>query len=325
MPETRLNQALARKFEAAAAKLRRFAPIRRRYLVAVSGGANSVAMLHWLHRCGYKGLVVCHVNHHLRGSASDGDARFVRNFANKMELPCWVADAPLGGTASLETEARDLRYEAFVAVAHEERIPRILLAHHADDQAETVLWNAVRGCGLEGIGGMSPESKRSISGTEMTLLRPWLELERADIRAYLVAFKLKWREDALNADNGPIRNRLRLQILPELEKTLGRPVRRALVQLAEVAREENRVLEGMLFPNQAEPAIADLRSWPVAIQRRWLMRWLQLSGVPLMSFAIVEKVRELLELGKTAKVNLPGNGHCRRTAGRLWLENVVIK
>jgi len=316
---TELDQALARRFDAAAGGLRSMAPPGRQYLVAVSGGCDSVVLLHWLAALGYRKLRVVHVNHQLRGPASSADARFVKRLSGSMELPFHLEQAPLHGTGSIETEARALRYAAFAGVSREVRCPRLILAHHGDDQAETVLWNLMRGCGLDGLGGMAPWSERRIAGRRMGLLRPLLALSRADLVAYARAHRLRWREDESNRDLGFTRNRIRHELLPLMEQIADRPVGRSLGQMADIVREEHAVAEALVLPIDPVPGVKEMQLWPVAIQRRWFMRWLRHHQVPDLSHSLIESIRAMLAPGGPAKVNLPGDRHCRRTSGRLYL------
>jgi len=315
----KLGQALARRFDAAATGLHAMAPPGRRYLVAVSGGCDSVVLLHWLGRLGYRKLRIVHVNHQLRGAASEGDARFVKRLAKSRELEAHIVRASLQGVGSLETEARELRYGAFARIGREIRCQRLFLAHHGDDQAETILWNLMRGCGLDGLSGMAPRSERRIDGRRMELLRPLLTLSREDLVAYARAHGLRWREDASNRDLAFTRNRIRHELIPLMEQIADRPVGRALGQLAEIVRADQAVMEALLLPVDPVPGVKEMRIWPIAIQRRWLMRWLRHHQVPDLSHSLVESIRGMLTPGGPAKVNLPGARYCRRTAGQLVL------
>jgi tRNA(Ile)-lysidine synthase len=181
-------------------------------LVAVSGGADSVALLHLLAGAGLRNLVVCHLDHRLRGRASTEDARFVDRLAGKLGLRCEIGRADvrvmMAETGeSMETAARRARHEFFASCAREFRCERVFLAHHADDQAETVLWNLLRGS--RDLKGMSEIQKLEISGTLIEIVRPLLEFRHRDLVAWLQAHKLSWREDASNREPVAIRNRLR--------------------------------------------------------------------------------------------------------------------
>ncbi len=306
----------------------------RRLLVAVSGGRDSVALLHALVEAGYRRLVVCHFNHRLRGRASGGDARFVAALARRLgvEYEGGVGDvraAAREGRLSEETAARELRYRFFAQVARKRRCRTLLLGHHADDQAETLLWNFLRGSGRAGLGGVRPLSHRTIGGTELTLVRPLLHLWRAEVDAYIATRRLAFREDATNATLGPVRNRLRHQLLPLLEAELGRAIRPRLVQTAALLRDEEAWLEEQTQAAYATladgetlraPAVAAL---PVPLQRRVLRHWLQARGVPGVGLEVVETVRTLLAPGGPAKVNLPQARHARRREKRLFVEGRV--
>src|SRR5690606_11858726 len=167
----------------------------RRWLVGVSGGADSVALLHLLVESGFRNLVVCHLDHRLRGRASAGDALFVRRLAEKLGLPCESGRADVarrmeecGG--SLETVARHARHEFFAECARRHRCRRVILAHHADDQAETVMWNLLRGS--HGLKGME-ETRELItgSGDVLEIHRPLLAVRREALVAWLEARRLK--------------------------------------------------------------------------------------------------------------------------------------
>ena len=154
-----------------------------RWLAGISGGADSVALLHLLHRHGFRKVVVCHLDHRLRGRASTADARFVEKLADRLGYPCESAAVDVRGRMkghgeSMETAARHTRHEFFAECAAKFRCRRILLAHHADDQAETVLWNLLRGS--HGLRGMRGEQEIRIAGKPLRIIRPLLELRRTD-------------------------------------------------------------------------------------------------------------------------------------------------
>ena len=173
---------------------------RRSYLLALSGGRDSLSLLHWLLENKIHKLHLVHLNHQLRGSASDGDAEFVRALAKKHQLPLTLESTPVAELAkkaghSLETAARNARHQLFAQVARETGCPRVLLAHHADDQAETCLFNLLRGS--SGIKGMEPESEFRIGRKKLTFLRPLLHVRRADIDAFLTERNITFRELSL--------------------------------------------------------------------------------------------------------------------------------
>jgi tRNA(Ile)-lysidine synthase len=294
-------------------------------LIGVSGGRDSMALLRALVALGIRKLVVCHLDHGLRAESAE-DARFVRLLARKCKLPCVIEREDVTARAkrrkqSLETAAREARYEFFARVAAKRKCAHLFLAHHADDQVETLLFNLLRGSGAAGLGGMSACTTRTIRGVALTIHRPLLGVWREEIDAYVAAHALEFREDASNADPRHTRNRLRHDLLPAIERAFGRDVRRALWRTAEILRAESEVLEAMLPSRSEESALAlsTLRVLPLGLLRRRLHAWLRAQGVPQVGFEEVERVRSLLDGGR-AKVNLPGDWHARRRAGRIFLE-----
>jgi len=293
----------------------------QRHMVGVSGGRDSVALLHALHALSFTRLTVCHLDHGLRGRSGAADARFVKKLCLRLGLNFLgdTADAKAFAAShklSLETAARKVRYDFFERCARQTRCPRLVLAHHADDQVETALFHFLRGSGMSGLAGMRPRSERG----RLIILRPLLGVWREEIDVYVAGKKLNFREDASNADPAHTRNRLRNTLLPQLESLLGRDVRNAILRNAEILGEENAWLE-TLVPTQTESLrVKPLAAEPVALQRRVLHAWLRAAAVPLVGFDLVESVRELLNNLALAKVNLPGDRHVRRRAGILFIE-----
>ncbi|MEP6810985.1 MAG: tRNA lysidine(34) synthetase TilS [Chthoniobacterales bacterium] len=300
--------------------LRDFPPAKR-YLIGVSGGRDSVALLHWLRSLGYGKLVICHLDHGLRGRAGNADARFVERLAAQLVLPFVgkheeVKKRAATEKCSIETAARQARYSFFAQVAKRRRCFTIFLGHHADDLAETFLFNLLRGSGSAGQGSIRACSQRTVDGVELTIARPLLGVWRKEIDDYVAAHQLRFREDASNLSLEPTRNRIRHRIIPMIEKELGRSVRQSLWRAAEISAEEHTTLEELL-PKTVDEA----RALPVALQRRAIRRWLQKHAVPDISFDLIESVRLLLDpKNGVAKVNLPGNRHARRRAGKLFIE-----
>lgn len=305
---------------------------RRRWLVGVSGGADSVALLHLLTRGGLRTLVVCHLDHRLRGRASTQDGRFVRNLAASLGLPCELARVDVARLArqrgeSLETAARWARHEFFAACAKTHHCRRVILAHHADDQAETVLWNLLRGS--HGLKGMRPEQRiTTTSGTLLDIFRPLLALRRDALRAWLSAENLPWREDASNGEAVAVRNRLRHEAIPLLSAIAARDVAAVLARAATVDDEHQAILAWAL--EQAEVCdpqgrlhLPALRLLPPPLQRAAIVRFLQDQGVPEVDRALLGRAMILLDTTAPAVVNLPGAARLRRRAARLFVERGV--
>src|SRR5881396_2092754 len=164
-------------------RLSRGFPPDARYLIGVSGGRDSVALLHWLINLGYKKLIVCHLNHQLRGRSSGADARFVEKLAAKYGVDFELGAANVRALAkkkkmSIETAAREARYSFFAKAAKRHGWRTIFLAHQADDLVETFLLNLIRGAGLTGLAAMRDVSIRHIGGVDLKIVRPLLSAWR---------------------------------------------------------------------------------------------------------------------------------------------------
>lgn len=301
----------------------------RRCLVGVSGGRDSVALLHWLLSQGYRKLVVCHLDHKLRGKAGRSDAAFVRQLAKRNKLEAEIGSADVKALAarskqSIETAGRTARYEFFARIARRRRCRTLFLAHHADDLVETFLLNLFRGAGPVGFGGMREVASRKVAGVELQIIRPLLGVWREEISAYLNEHRVKFRDDSTNETLEPVRNRMRRRIIPYIEKQLGRKVRRALWRAAVIAADETEWLSTLIDSEQLEGnvvSVKKLRAQPRAVQRRIIQRWLQFLEVPDLDFETIERVRALLDpKAGVAKTNLPRDRHVRRRAGKIFLE-----
>jgi tRNA(Ile)-lysidine synthase len=304
-------------------------PPSRRYLIGVSGGRDSVALLHCLTSVGYGRLIVCHLDHRLRGRSSDADATFVKALARKLNLECEIARTDVAALAtrtkqSIETAGRNARYEFFARVVRRRRCRTIFLGHHADDLVETFLLNLFRGAGPGGLGGMRRVARRQVDGVQLTIVRPFLGIAREEIDAYLKSHHLKYRDDATNETLGPLRNRIRHRIIPYIEKQLGRKVRGALWRAAMISADEAELAETLVDPLSAtghELGLEELRAQPRALQRRTIHLWLQARGITNLDFETIERVRALVDPdARQAKTNLPRDRHARRRAGKLFVE-----
>jgi tRNA(Ile)-lysidine synthase len=307
---------------------RRF-PSTRRYLVGVSGGRDSVALLHLLTHNGYRRLIVCHLDHQLRGRASAADAKFVKTLATNLQLECEIRRTDVAALAkrtkqSIETAGRTARYEFFASVARRRHCRALFLGHHADDLAETFLLNLFRGAGAAGLAAMRQVATREVNGVELTVIRPLLGITRDEIDAYLKTHNLKYRDDATNQTVAPLRNRIRHRIIPYIEKQLGRKVSGALRRAAIISADEAQWADSLVnsaSTRDAELPVKELRAQPRALQRRTIHRWLQSRGIADLDFETVERVRALVEPeAPHAKTNLPHDRHVRRRSGKIFVE-----
>jgi tRNA(Ile)-lysidine synthase len=211
-------------------------------VVAVSGGADSVALLDILSSLAdlHLDLIIAHLNHKLRGAESDGDEAFVSCLAGSYGLPAEISSVDVAQLArdqrlSLEEAGRTARYRFFGEVARRYGAQAIATAHHADDQAETVLMRLLRGTGASGLRAIAPKSGNNV-------VRPLLAVTRGEILAYLHERGLSYRTDSSNADTGFLRNRIRHKLLPSLE-SYNTMVRERLAATATALARDEEVLE----------------------------------------------------------------------------------
>ncbi len=295
-----------------------------RVAAAVSGGADSVAMLRLLLELRQElGMVlsVIHFNHQLRGAESDADEHFVAELAQRHELQfhCASGDVVRHATEqrlSLETAARNLRYDYFHRLLREGCVNRIATAHTLDDQAETVLMRIARGAGTRGLAGIYPklsESRQfSVSAQQdLAIVRPLLGVRRRELESYLSAVNQDWREDSSNRDLRHARNRVRHGILPRMERGLNPAVREALADTAEIARAEeaywqaevSRLLPKIWFAQEKNLTVKALLDLPLALQRR-LIRAVAESLQLRLEFRQVEEILQIAS-GGMKSVELP--------------------
>lgn len=283
-------------------------------LVGVSGGIDSVALLHALVKVGRK-PVVLHFDHGWRAESGE-DALWVRDLAKRLGLK-YVGGKMRPTKDHNESEARSGRYAFFAKTAKKLGISDLVQGHHADDQVETFLMQFLRGSGAGGR-GMDPTIQRD----GLVLHRPWLGVWKKEITAYARKHRLKWREDATNTDTRHRRNLIRRRVLPYLKKQMGDQVPGNLLRAAEISRAESEWLDELCNEpaNQLELSVEDLRASPLGQQRRTILRWLQFRAVKDISFTNVEAVRGLLENRSPAKINLSGGKFARRRTGKIFVE-----
>jgi tRNA(Ile)-lysidine synthase len=219
-----------------------------RILCAVSGGADSVTMAHVLNELVNQGqfnkLALIHINHGLRDAESNADEIHVRGISEKLRVPLYVFNAQTlersrTNGVGLEEAARDDRYESFINVATKDKFDIVVTAHTINDTLETVLNNMVRGTGLRGLRGIPP--RRPLT-EDVDVIRPWLQIERSDVLQYAEQHGITYRHDSSNDSLQFLRNRLRHNVIPALEKSFpGRNIydgfRRTLKNISEAAEE----------------------------------------------------------------------------------------
>jgi tRNA(Ile)-lysidine synthase len=301
-------------------------------LLAISGGRDSVALLHLLVAAGQQNLILCHLNHGLRGRESGQDAAFIRRLARSYHLPCEIEKTDVAALArsqklSLELAARNARYAFLQRMAIKHGAPCIYLAHHADDQAETILANLCRGTGIGGLKGMLAETPALPK-----LCRPLLGLHRQDIADYVQQHRLSYREDSSNTSPAHRRNRLRHEVLPLLNRVYDRDVAPLIVRLGSQAGRDDDCLWQQAFAFVRESQVIEpggslritppLRTLHPALLSRILHHWLaSVLELPGIESDLLDAAMQMLKPGGPAKINLPENRHLRRKAGRLWVEH----
>ena len=300
--------------------------------VAVSGGPDSVALLRAFAELAPSlgvVLVVLHLNHRLRGADSDKDQNFVAALAEKLSLEAVLGSADVGadGGPSLEAAGRRARYAFFLHAAADHRLDCVATGHNRDDQAETVLLRLLRGSGTSGLSGIlrscdlsslaqSPVPVGTQTSAPPRLIRPMLSISRRHIERYLQSLSQPFRLDSSNRDPKFLRNRLRAELLPVLEREYNPQLREALCETAEVAAAENALLEDLVsaalarLPHRGEDVselgmdVRFFQSQPLALQRRILRRLCQPHGLAL-DFQQLENLREFVLAGCAGSLQLP--------------------
>ncbi len=249
--------------------------------VAVSGGADSVVLLHVLHRLAGTlaiRLTVLHVNHGLRGQESDGDQQFVDELAASLGLVFFAARAQPLLEGNLEQESRRIRREFFQSCRQQHGLQKIALGHTRTDQAETVLFRLLRGSGVAGLAAMRPATKEGF-------IRPLLEISRSEVRAWAASQGITWREDSSNYNEEFARNSLRNRVMPALAAEFNPNLEGILSGTADVAGAEEDYWQEQIEPlyqatvTRSEPGlifpVKVLLGNHLAVQRRLIRRAIQ--------------------------------------------------
>lgn len=289
-----------------------------RLVVAVSGGADSMVLLHLLVAGGWidaRRCVVAHVHHGLRGREADADARFVQRTADRWGLRCVCEAVDVRARAraagqSTEAAGRDLRHAALARVARTAGACRVVLAHHADDQVETFLWRLLRGAGGEGLAGMKPVGP-SPADASITLVRPLLGVSRAELRAYARAVGLRWREDSSNRESDALRNRIRRELIPLLERRFQPGLRGVLLRTIDRVGAEADCVRRLAAGWLRRTRRGRFECLPVAVQRAVIEAQLAARGLGV-KMSWVEALRGAVGKAVTAA---PGRRVCRGANG----------
>jgi len=271
--------------------------------VAVSGGPDSVLLLHFMKEASLGlgiTLAVVHFNHRLRGVESDADEQFVKSRADSLGIAYLGGQADVARAArerrrNLEATARELRYRHFFALVDQGRLDMVVTAHTANDQAETVLMRLLRGAGTRGLSGIYPLLENKVA-------RPFLDITRGEIMHEIEVRKLEYRIDSTNLDSRLRRNKVRRELLPLLEREFNPAIVRLLKDHADRARDEEAFLENQALERsrpwrlhegaEEKISVRALAGFAPAIQRRVLRQMLQSAhpGLRGLAYANIEEL-----------------------------------
>jgi tRNA(Ile)-lysidine synthase len=306
-------------------------------VVAVSGGADSVSLALALHNLRERkklnlNFIIAHFNHNLRGIESDKDAEFVKDLAEKLNFKFQISNFKSNlknQKGNLEQNARNVRYEFLQHLAENELAFAILTAHTKNDQAETLLFNLIRGSGLDGLAGMKQRQKvKGKRQNEFFLIRPLLSwASRADTEKFCYDSEIEFRHDAMNDDLKFSRVRIRKEIIPLLEK-INPNVIETLSNTASLLREE---AESLQIDEQEVPEILsqdELKKMPKPRQIRVLRAWLlkhrgNLRRLELKHFAAIERLLNSNKSGRIAE--LPDGQKVLKKDGKLFFEKSTVE
>ena len=305
-----------------------------RVLVGVSGGQDSMALLHVLKRLAPEynvRLGVAHLNHCLRGAAADRDAEMVRQISAAGDLPLHAGRAQVNRLRSrldlsLEEAARRVRYAFFNKIMISAGYDKLALGHHREDNAEQVLLSLLRGTGRQGLSGISPMRERRF-------IRPLIEARRSQIEAYVHQEKIPWVKDASNDDTRLMRNRIRRDLLPLLASRYNHRIVDSLNRLAHIMRTEEEWISGIAATAYSQTvghrrsdsitlAVEQLRKSPPALTRRLIRMAVEelVGNVRKIGLAHIQSVQHLIDgVGTPKEIHLPGGILARRCTDQLVL------
>ena len=295
-----------------------------RVLCAVSGGADSVCLLHWLKsestELGIE-VAAAHFEHGIRGGESLRDMRFVEEICAQWSIPLFTERADVPGWAlehsmGLEEAARDLRYDFLFRTAREHGFDRIATAHNANDNAETVLFNLTRGTGISGLCGIPP--------VRDNIVRPLLETTRQEIEEYLAENGLEHTEDSTNADTEYSRNRIRNLAVPVLRE-INPSFETSVARTVQLLRSDNDYLESLAddfireFYTDGSVPLKKLAALPSPVKARVIRK---LCPKPL-GFVHISDIEKLAEGTELAYLDVPG-ARIRRQRGRMYFTDPPV-
>lgn len=310
-----------------------------RVIAGVSGGADSVCLLYVLSE--YRKQVpfelqVVHVEHGIRGEASLSDAVFTQELCGRLEVPCRIVHTEVQKIAaqkglSVEEAGRQERYRIFAEVCSEIRADRIAVAHNRNDQAETMLWNLARGSGLKGLGGIRP-----VRGQ---IIRPLLFTDRRTIERIVQEGGLDWRTDQTNLEQEYTRNKIRLSLIPQMERELNEQAGLHLAQAAERLQQVQELLERLTqqaalqcLRQEADAVVLLLEPYEkqetliqTELLKEALIRCRAGSGLKDIGSVHLQQLQHLAELDCGKECCLPGQIRAVRENGRIRFHRIANK
>jgi tRNA(Ile)-lysidine synthase len=292
-------------------------------VVAVSGGADSVCLLHILVNLQLKiKLQIAHLNHQLRGANSDADAEYVAELARKLAIPCTIEKRDVKGyqkaqRLSLEEAAREVRYRFLAEVVKSIGTGRVAAGHTKDDHIETILMHLIRGSGTRGLRGLQPSTLWQSGAESLTIIRPLLEISHQETEGYCRQHNLKPRLDASNLSLSPLRNRVRQQLMPLLE-SYNPAVAEALLRTGRIADDDINFLDEQVarlwdevIRQEGKTLILDKASFeplPSALKRYLLRAAVErlLGSAKDVEMRHIEEMMSLVTKPAGKRLNLPG-------------------
>ncbi len=297
---------------------------RQKLVVAVSGGPDSVCLLHILVKLQKEldiKLHVAHLNHQLRGAESEADARYVAELAQRLDIPATIERHDVNSYqsqhhTSLEEAAREVRYTFLARVAGAVGAAGAVVGHTVDDHVETILMHLIRGSGTRGLKGLQPLSRWQSSGASLTVIRPMLPLSREETTAYCQQYRLNPCTDESNTSLMPFRNRIRHELLPQLQ-SYNPQVAEALLRTARIAADDLDFIDKevarvwrRVARKQANTVILDKQSFlslPPALKRHLLRNAIEelLGSLKDIEARHIEEVMGILGKPAGKKISLP--------------------
>jgi len=297
---------------------KRLANPSRTYALGVSGGLDSMVLVESFHRLDIP-FRALHFNHCLRGTESDADAQWVREWCRKRGISVNVRSWKNPEVS--EDCARRARYRFFRDMMKRHQLTCLVLGHHMDDLAETFLLQLLRGAGPSGLSSL--RTLRSFDSFQIE--RPLLHLRKSDLKKIAREWKLSWREDDSNRSSIFLRNRVRHRLLPYLRRLTSRDPVPLLARTSVTLQEEEDYWHHLLpHPPPTTLSVRQLRSLHPAHQRRLIRHWLAHHQPSMPDFNTIEAVRKLVQADSPARVNLKKHHTCRRRQGILFIEPVKL-